>query len=209
MRLIGLILLLAGVAAAQGLEGVTITVTRPVNIGPDQAEFTAAFTVDLETNQQQVVQALQELGASNPTVGSVSASSNSYSYCPNEPQSSRLYFQVTFVTPPAAMKDMTKKLDALRVALPAGFTDLQFGALLTISQAALEAAHQSALPLLLADARVKAQALASAAGVRLGAIAGVTEYGYGVGYQGELLEYPRLQQWSRTSRRLNTHSPPL
>ena len=37
------------------------------------------------------------------------------------------------------------------------------------------------LPLLLAEARTKAQALASAAGVKLGPITGVAEYSYGAG----------------------------
>ena len=172
MRLICLFALLACAAAAQSVDGVTISVTRQVNAAPDQAEFTAVFTVALDTTQQQVIQALHDLGVSEPlVVTAVAITSNSYSYPPVD--TSQLYFQVTFTSAPAAMKDIAKKLDAFRAAPPAGFTTLQFGAALTTSQAAIDAAHQTALPLILADARTKAQALASAAGVKLGPITGV------------------------------------
>ena len=70
------------------------------------------------------------------------------------------------------MKDISKKLDAFRANLPAGLTALQYIAVLGASQAAVDAAHKNALAALLADARAKAELLAAAAGVKLGAIAG-------------------------------------
>ena len=79
------------------------------------------------------------------------------------------------------MKDIAKKLDAFRAAPPAGFTTVQYVAALTTSQAAIDAAHQTALPLMIAEARTKAQALASAAGVKLGPILGISEFSYGAG----------------------------
>ena len=99
MRLICLIILLVCAAAAQTANGLTITVSRQVNVVPDQAEFTAVFTVALDTTQKQVTQALLDLGVSNPAVTSVAITSNSYSYPPVD--SSQLYFQVTFSTAPA------------------------------------------------------------------------------------------------------------
>jgi len=175
-----LFILLACAAAAQGTDGVTLTVTRPANIAPDQAEFYVVITAALDTTQQQVAQALNDIGVPNPVVTTVAIASNTYSYPPSD--TSQLYFQVAFPTTPAAMKDIAKKLDALRSAPPAGFNTVQYGAALTVSQAALDAAHQTALPLLIAEARTKAQALASAAGLKLGAITGISEYGYGAGY---------------------------
>ena len=69
------------------------------------------------------------------------------------------------------MKDIAKKLDAFRANAAGGlYQPSNIAAALTTSQAAVDAAHQTALPLMLADARAKAQALASAAGVKLGAI---------------------------------------
>src|SRR6478672_3041365 len=58
MRLVCLFALLVCAAAAQGVDGVTISVTRQVNAAPDQADFTAVFTVGLDTTQQQVIQAV-------------------------------------------------------------------------------------------------------------------------------------------------------
>jgi uncharacterized protein YggE len=187
MRLICLFTLFVCAAAAQGIDGVTITVSRPMNITPDQAEFSAVVAVNLDVTQQQVTQALLDLGISNLAVAGVSVGSNNYCYSTSAPDASYFSFQVTFTAAPAALKDISKKLDALRAALPEGFIGIQFAAGLTTSQAAFDAAHQTALPLLLADARAKAQALASASGVRLGALAGVSEFSYyvgGVGTQG-------------------------
>lgn len=180
MRLMCLFILLAAAAAAQGVDGVTLTVSRPANVAPDQAEFYAVITTALDITQQQVAQALNDAGVPNPVVTTVAIASNTYSYPPTN--TSQLYFQVAFTTAPAAMKDIAKKLDALRAVPPAGFNTVQYGAALTVSQAAIDAAHQTALPLLIAEARTKAQALASAAGLKLGAITGISEYGYGAGY---------------------------
>jgi uncharacterized protein YggE len=179
MRLICLFVLLACAAAAQSADGVTVNVQRQANIPPDQAEFNAVFTTALDTTQQQVTQALNDLGVPNPVVTTVAISSNSYSYPPSD--TSQLYFQVTFTTAPAAMKDIAKKFDAFRATPPAGFTALQYAAALTTSQAAIDAAHQTALPLMVTEARAKAQALASAAGVKLGPLVGISEFAYGAG----------------------------
>src|SRR5437763_176948 len=141
MRLMCLFIVLACAAAAQSADGVTISVTRQANVPPDQAEFTAVFTVALDTTQQQVTQSLNDLGVSNPVVTTVAIASNTYSYPPSD--TSQLYFQVTFTSAPAAMKEIAKKLDAFRSAPPAGFTTVQYGAVLTTSQAAIDAAHQT------------------------------------------------------------------
>src|SRR5438128_1315580 len=109
MRLICLFALVVSAAAAQSVDGVTISVSRPANVVADQAEFTATFTVALDTTQQQVTQVLQDAGVSNPVVSAVAIASNSYSYPPIE--SALMYFQVAFTTAPGAMKDIAKKLD--------------------------------------------------------------------------------------------------
>jgi hypothetical protein len=179
MRLMCLLVLLACAAAAQTADGVTVNVLRQANVPPDQAEFNAVFTTALDTTQQQVTQALNDLGVPNPVVTAVAIASNTYSYPPSD--TSQLYFQVTFTTPPAAMKDIAKKFDAFRATPPAGFTALQYAAALTTSQAAIDAAHQTALPLMIAEARAKAEALASAAGVKLGPLQGISEFAYGAG----------------------------
>src|SRR5690242_17359121 len=84
MRLTCLFLLLACAASAQNADGVTVSVTRQANVPPDQAEFNAVFTTALDTTQQQVTQALNEIGVSNPVVAAVAITSNTYSYPPSD-----------------------------------------------------------------------------------------------------------------------------
>jgi uncharacterized protein YggE len=179
MRYTYLIMLLACAGSAQTADGVTVTVTRTVNVTPDEAEFSAIVTATLDTTEQQVTQALQDVGISNPVVIGTGDSANTYSYPP--PNDAQVLIQISFTTPPAALKDVSKKLDALRANLPAGLTSFQYAAVLGASQAAVDAAHKNALAALLADARGKAELLAAAAGVKLGAILGVTESFYNTG----------------------------
>lgn len=176
MRHAALILLFALGASAQVSDGLTTNVNRAVAITPDVADFTVVVTTALDTTQQQVVQALQDLGVQNPAVAAVIAGGNNYAYPPIT--DSQFYYQVTFTTAPAAMKDLAKKLDALRATLPPGFSSVQYSAALNASPAAVAAAHDATLPKLLADAQAKAQTLASAAGLKLGGITGIAESFY-------------------------------
>jgi uncharacterized protein YggE len=73
------------------------------------------------------------------------------------------------------LANYSQKLDSLNTKLPAGFMNLQYSAVLSASQSAIDAAHQTTLPQLLTDAKTKAQALAAASGLKLGAITGITE----------------------------------
>ena len=98
----------------------TVSVTRTVNVAPDEVEFSAIVTATLDTTEQQVTQALQDVGIANPVVIGTGVSANTYSYPP--PVKSQVSFQISFTTPPGAMKDVSKKLDALRANLPAGLT---------------------------------------------------------------------------------------
>jgi uncharacterized protein YggE len=113
---------------------------------------------------------------------------------------SSLYYQIAFVVAPPAMKEYAKKLDGLRAALPAGITGLQYSAILVASTAAVETARQATFPLLIADARAKAQAIAAAAGLKLGGIQGIGESSYGQGVSGYFLTLsPSLGSYSNTS----------
>jgi uncharacterized protein YggE len=180
MRLIGLICAAALAAAAQTADGVTVSVSRSVNIPADQAEFTAVVAVGLDITQQQVAQAFRELGAPNPAVVAVAAGVPSYSYPPVT--DSQFYYQISFTTAPDGVKDLAKKIDAFRASLPEGYTTVQYSANLTAGAAAVESARKAALPLLVTDARAKAQTLAEVSGVKLGAVLGVSDYSSGLGY---------------------------
>jgi uncharacterized protein YggE len=179
-----LICALALAAAGQTADGVNISVSRVLNVQPDQADFSAAVVVTLDTTQQQVAQMFRDLGVSNPVVVGVAAGVNSYSCCypnPDEPVRSQFFYQVSFTTSPDAVKDLAKKLDALRATLPEGVSTIQYAASLSASPAAVETARRTLLPQLIAEARAKAQSLAEVAGVKLGAVVGLSENAYGYG----------------------------
>ena len=181
MRLPSLICALAFAAGAQTTaDGVNVSVSRSVNITPDQAEFVAVVAVGLDTSQQQVAQAFRDLGVPNPVVVNAAAGVPSYAYPPQT--DTQFFYQISFTTTPDAVKDFAKKLDAFRAALPGGFASVQYAASFTASAAAVESARKTALPQLIADARAKAQSLAEVTGVKLGSVLGVSDYSTGYGY---------------------------
>ncbi|HEY2015225.1 MAG TPA: hypothetical protein VGH38_17065 [Bryobacteraceae bacterium] len=178
MRLPGLILLLGVSAWAQvASDGVVTNVSRIVNIAPDEADFSVIVSGPLDTTQQQVTQIFLDSGIANPAVVSVAAGQNSFSYPP--PTDSQMFYQIAFTAAPSALAGFAKKLDALRANLPPGLTGIQYTASLNASPAAVSAARQSVAAQLLADARSKAQSLATAASLTLGAIQGISETSYG------------------------------
>ena len=89
-----------------------------------------------------------------------------------------MYYGISFTVAPDALKEFVKRLDTMKAEPPEPITSLQFSAVLSASPAAVEAAHQGVLPSLLTEARSKAQALAQAAGMKLGAIQGLSESSY-------------------------------
>jgi hypothetical protein len=177
MRAFSAILLLASAAFAQANNGVVTSVSRSVAVTPDEGDFVVVVTTALSTTQQQIIGVFQEAGIQNLNVVGQAAGTNTSTYPP--PSDSQLFYQITFTVAPPAMPEYARKLDALRAKLPGTITGLQYAAALNASQTAVETAHQAALPQLIADARAKAQLLATAAGLRLGAIQGVAESSYG------------------------------
>jgi uncharacterized protein YggE len=178
MRYAALMLLAAVAACAQVSDGLSVSVSRTVTIPPDEAGFTVMLTTSLDTTQSQVTEALQNLGVSSPVVTVVVVGANTSTYPPTP--ESQLYYMVTFTTSPSAMVSVSKKLDAFRAGPPEGFVAAQYSASLNASTAAVTAAHDATLPKLLADAQSKAATLAAAAGLKLGGIAGVSDFSYAI-----------------------------
>ena len=77
--------------------------------------------------------------------------------------------------------DMEKAAEALRTKIPAPLLSFQYAASLNASPTTVEAMRQTLLPQLFAEAQKKAQGLATAAGLKLGAIKGVNESSYSTG----------------------------
>lgn len=180
MRLVCLILSAACIGYGQ-TDGIFTSVSRNVPVTADEADFTIVAATGLDTTADQVVQVFQTAGLQNLSV-TASGIGQSYDYSSGQQQvQAQAVYQLSFIVPAPNMKDAAKKLEGLRTSLPDTLKSLQYSAFANASQAAVDAAHQTVLPLLLADAQKKGQALATAAGIKLGAIKGVNESAYGGG----------------------------
>ena len=156
----------AGAAVAQTGSGITVPVSRSVSLMPDEAAFTINLSASLNSNTQQVKQALQGAGLPNPTVvaSGLSADNNV------PPSSPQLRYLALITIPAASARDAAKGLETLRTHLTPPLSSLDYSAVLQASQTARDAAWQTALPGMLADARKQAQAIADNTAVTLGAI---------------------------------------
>ena len=93
----------------------------------------------------------------------------------------RLSYQLSFTVSAAAFKEYAKRLDTLRNGNSGTITTLQYSGALNASQSVVDAAHQTILSQLVSDARARAQALALASGLRVGAVQSISESGYANG----------------------------
>ena len=184
MRLVGLFLLFAFTAFAQFTEGVATSVSRTVTLTADEADFSVIAGAGLDTTQQQVTQVFLDAGISGLSLAGTSLG-QSYDYSTNPPDiQTQVLYQFTFSVPAAGLKDMAKIIETLRAKPPAALKSLQYSAALNASQSTVDAMRQTTLPQLLADAQKKAQTLAAAAGLKLGAVRGVIDSYYATGNTG-------------------------
>jgi hypothetical protein len=142
MRHFTLIVLLAFTAFAQAPDGIVASVSRTVNITPDEADFAVTVSTTLDITQDQVTQVFQDAGIQNLKVTGVSTGSNNpfiaFDPATGGPAPSELQYQIAFTSDPAALTSYTKKLDALNSKRPTGFVSLQYSAALNASQTALQ-----------------------------------------------------------------------
>jgi uncharacterized protein YggE len=183
MRLVSLLLFSALIAFAQlSADGVATSVTRIVTLTADEADFSIVAGVGLDTTQQQVTQIFLDAGVSGLSLSGTSLSQN-YDYSTNPASTqTQVAYQFTFSVPAAGLKDAAKIMESLRTKPPALLKSFQYSAALNASQPTVDAMRQTLLPQLLADAQKKAQALASAAGLKLGSVKGVSDAYFASGY---------------------------
>jgi uncharacterized protein YggE len=183
MRLASLLLFSSIAAFAQlATDGVATTVTRVVTLTADEADFSIVAGVSLDTTQQQVTQIFLDAGISGLTLSGTSLSQN-YDYSTNPAGvQTQIAYQFTFSVPAAGLKDAAKIMETLRTKPPAPLKTFQYAAALNASQSTVDAMRQTMLPQLMADAQKKAQALASAAGLKLGSVKGVSDSYFASGY---------------------------
>ena len=184
MRLATLLICSALAAFAQLTDGVATSVTRTVTLTADEADFTIVAGASLDTTQQQIAQVFVDAGITGLTNSGTSLSQNyDYSTNPYTVQTLVVY-QFAFSVPAAGLKDAAKIMEGLRTTPPALLKSFQYSAALNASQATVDAMRLTLLPQLFADAQKKAQTLATAAGIKLGAVKGVSESYYSSGNSG-------------------------
>jgi uncharacterized protein YggE len=183
MRLLSLLFLSAFLAFAQvSIDGVATSVTRTVTLTADEADFSIVAGAALGTSQQQITQVFLDAGLSNLSLSGTSLGQN-YDYSGNPPTPQTLVvYQFTVSIPAAGLKDATKIMETLRTKPPDLLKGFQYSASLNASQATVDAMRQTLLPQLISDAQKKAQSLAAAAGLKLGAVRGVSDAYYPSGY---------------------------
>ena len=132
--------------------------------------------------QQQITQILLDAGVSNVSLSGTSLNQN-YDYSTSPPTIQTLVvYQFTFSVPAAGLKDAAKIMETLRTKPPDLLKGFQYTASLNASQATVDAMRQTLLPQLISDAQKKAQTLAAAASLKLGAVKGVSDSYYASGY---------------------------
>jgi len=181
MRLIGLFFVSAFIASAQFADGIATSVNRTVTLTPDEADFAVVAAAGLDVTPQQVTQVFLDAGIASLSLTGT-ALVQAYDYSTNPPATrTQVLYQFAFTVPAPGLKDATNKLEGLRASPPSSLMSMQYTASLNASQATVDAMRLTLLPQLLADAQKKAQTLAAAAGLKLGAVKGVTESFYGSG----------------------------
>jgi len=177
-------ILLVGVASAQQVpdaNSIVVTAVKTVVLAPTEVTFMINLSADLSVPIEQVL-SIVDFGLTASDIIGVS----SYPMPPIYPSSpTRVTYTFRLSVAASKMKETIDKLEKLRKGTDTGidlsYSTSGFGP----SQAAIDEAHEKALPDLMANARKQAQSLATAAQLKLGAIQGVTEgYTYASPYPG-------------------------
>ena len=173
MKTLLLSLMVAGLCHAQVPGGIRGSASRSLNIPADEASFNVTVTAALESTAKQVKEALQNAGAPNPTV--VATSIGVPSRFPISVGGPQLVYSATFTLPAASAAEVAKGLLDLSTHLREPLSFLQLNVTYAPSEARLEQVRQTVLPQLRDEALKAAQAIAAAAGVKLGRLRAANE----------------------------------
>jgi len=165
-------LMFAGLCHAQALSGIHAPVARNVSIPADEATFNIMVSAKVDSTARQVKEALQNAGALNPTVVALSVGASRSGALAGAPE---VTYSATFTLPAASAPEVAKGLLSLSTHLPDPLTFLQLNVAYAPSPAKLEEVRQTVLPQLREEAIKAAQAIAAAAGVKLGRLRAANE----------------------------------
>jgi hypothetical protein len=172
-RLILAVLLSIASAAAQSAgPSVTVTVSKQINLPVEQVNFDIVVTSGLDATIDQVLTVVQNLRLTVKDLVGLG------SFAPNFDRSgipaTQFLWQFRLVRPFAQLQPTLAELQSWSNNADKKFTGTYSLATLTTTEATARRLADDALPDLIADARVKAQHLADAAGLTVGSILSLT-----------------------------------
>jgi hypothetical protein len=177
-KIIFLSILWAGVSWAQSnldANSIVVSVSRTTVLVPTDATFLINVSADFTVPIDQVLAAV-DFGLTVSDIVSIGTYGMYPPYVTSTP--TRVNYGLRLTVPISKIKDTIDKLEKLRKSTDAGI-DLTYNTTgIGPSQAAVDDAHEKILPDLMADARKRAQSLATAAQLKLGAIQAVNESYY-------------------------------
>jgi uncharacterized protein len=170
----------SGLAAQLRADGITVNGTAAVRAVPDRADFsfgvqstgrTASAALDANSAEmRKVIAALREAG-----VAAADIQTQQVSLSPRQSDNGDAIVGYTAQnTVSVRLRDLDRAGAVIDAAVAAGANQVYGPSLSRSNEAEL---YRTALCSSVADARTKAQAIAAAAGVTLGAVVGVTETG--------------------------------
>jgi hypothetical protein len=163
---------LCGTIYAQS-DGIAVTVSQNVDLPPDSIYFALAIVTETDASLDEVLAASQNLGLTAQGLASVTMQQ----YGPGVGQT-RLAYAFNLAVAYNKFKETNDKLAAVRRTMAAATPpmDLQvYGISVGPNDAARDQARLTLLSPLFDDARKRADQLARAAGVTVGAVLGVSE----------------------------------
>ena len=161
-------------------NSVTVTAARTVNLQPDQASFTVTVNTPVSASPNDVIAALQGSGIGIANLVSVGPSNvlRIGDFTPPVPFMATLDWNFSVTVPFTTMKTAFAALAAVANSVKQNNKDFTGRFAFSgagVSQAALDAARQTVLPDLIADAKNRAKQITDAAGLGLGAILSISE----------------------------------
>jgi hypothetical protein len=167
-------LLLVSFCALAQTDGITSFASRTLYVQPDQVEATITLTTPVTVTQQQAASVLQNAGLGSRLVSAATADAGPAGRVFDRGTPSLVY-SFSYAVAGSDLRDITKKLEALQNARSADYSGLNYSAALTVSQTLADDQFQRVLPQMITEARKRAEVLASAAGLRVGAVQTISQ----------------------------------
>lgn len=172
--------LFAGVLYAQPAiesKSITLTVSKSVTLSTGEVQVAVNILGDLDTTMDQVLAAVKDLGLTAQDLVSLGTMPIG-----PRPDQFRLNYSFRLAAPFSRLKQTLDAVDRLRRTIDTNL-ELQFYTMaVTASPAAFDEARQRALTDLIQEAQGKAQSLADAARLKLGALTAISDSSTSGGY---------------------------